>query len=89
MDYGKGLPGHVIQRVMAKLEGDEEDFKQYWVFARKILLGWSNPDSDGSSEEEVDEGDWLLVHVPAPPAAPSDDGWEMLELPAASDDDCS
>jgi hypothetical protein len=88
MDHGKGLPGHVIQRVMANLEGDEFFFKRSWFFARKILFGWSNPESNCSADE-IDGGDWLLVHVPAPPAAPSDDGWEMLQLPAASDDDCS
>jgi hypothetical protein len=79
VDHGKNLPGHVIECL--------EDFKQYW-----FLGGPNNPESNGSSEEEGDQGGWLLVHGPAPPAinaAPSDDGWEILELAAASDDDCS
>ena len=90
VDHGKNLPGHVIEPFMVNLEGDEEGFQQYWFLGRMVLYG-HNPESNGIPEE-VDECGWLLVYVPTPPAinaAPSDDGWEILELPAASDDDCS
>ena len=86
--HGKNLPDHVIECITVNLEDDEEGVKQYCFLGGMVLYGPNPAESNGCSEEEADEGGWLLVHVPAPPAAPSDDGWEMLELPAASDDDC-
>jgi hypothetical protein len=84
-------PRRVIGCLLLSLEGEEEDFKQHLFLNRMVLYG-PNPVTNGSSEEEGDQGGWLLVHDPAPPAinaAPSDDGWEILELAAASDNDCS
>jgi hypothetical protein len=92
VEHGKNLPGHVIERLMVSLEGDEEGFKQYWFLGRMVLYGPNPDESKGSSEEKGDQGGWLLVNDPAPPAinaAPSEDGWEILELAAASDDHCS
>jgi hypothetical protein len=108
LEHGKNIPGHLIERLMVSLEGDEEDLLQ-WFLGQMVLYGPNpestgtaeeegrmvlyvpNPESNGTAEEEGDQGGWLLDHVPAPPAinaAPSDDGWEILELPAASDDYC-
>jgi hypothetical protein len=127
LEHGKNIPGHLIERLMVSLEGDEEDLQQ-WFLGQMVLYGPNpesngtaeeegrmvlygpnpesngtaeeegrmvlyvpNPESNGTAEEEGDQGGWLLDHVPAPPAinaAPSDDGWEILELPAASDDYC-
>jgi hypothetical protein len=95
VERGKQFPFYLIAPLMEKLESEEEDCKKYWFLGRMVLDGPNGPtvESNGSSEEQEDEGGGLLTLVSAPPAinaAPSDDGWEIVELADASDDDgCS